>query len=91
MTYLEESHRNIESNNPNYFSNLLPSSHQWRFFPEFRSTTVYLDIETTGLESSGNKITTIALYDGHSIQYFVNGHNLDDFVDQIEKYNVTRP
>jgi uncharacterized protein YprB with RNaseH-like and TPR domain len=86
--YLEESHQNIESNNPNYFSDLLPANLQWRFFPEFRKSTVYLDIETTGLESWRNEITTIALYDGNSINYYVNGHNLDDFLNQIDQYNV---
>jgi len=85
---LEESHRNIESHNPNYFSERLPGSLQWRFFPEFRESTVYLDIETTGLESGRNEITTIALYDGNSINYFVNGRNLDDFPGQIDQYNV---
>ncbi len=86
--YLEESHQNIESNNPNYFSDLLPANLQWRFFPEFRNSTVYLDIETTGLERWRNEITTIALYDGNSINYYVNGHNLDDFLDHIDKYKV---
>ena len=86
--YLEESYQNIESNNPNYFSDLLPANHQWRFFPEFRNSAVYLDIETTGLERWENEITTIALYDGNSINYYINGHNLDDFLDHIDKYNV---
>ena len=86
--YLEKSHKNIESNNPKYFSDLLPSNLQWRFFPEFRKSTVYLDIETTGLESWRNEITTIALYDGNSINYYVNGHNLEDFLVHIDKYNV---
>lgn len=85
---LEKSHKNIEFNNPNYFSDLLPNNLQWRFFPEFRKSTVYLDIETTGLESWRNEITTIALYDGHLINYYVNGHNLEDFPDHIDTYNV---
>jgi hypothetical protein len=80
--------QNIESNNPNYFSDLLSSNLQWRFFPEFRKSTVYLDIETTGLERWENEITTIVLYDGNSINYYVNGHNLDDFLNQIDQYNV---
>ncbi len=85
---LEESRQHIKSNNPNYFSDLLPASLHWRFFPEFRQTTVYLDIETTGLESRQNEITTIALYNGNSITYYVNGYNLDDFLDDIKKYKV---
>ncbi len=85
---LEESRQHIKSNNPNYFSDLLPANLHWRFFPEFRQTTVYLDIETTGLESRQNEITTIALYNGNSITYYVNGYNLDDFLDDIKKYKV---
>jgi len=85
--YLQESKRQIEYNNPRYFSRLLPAGFHWRLFPQFRNTTVYLDIETTGLDWA-NEITTIALYDGLSIKYYVNGRNLQDFMSDIERYNV---
>lgn len=87
-SYLDESTQHFKSGNPKYFSDLLPSNQHWRFFPEFRNSTVYLDIETTGLESWGNIITTIALYDGDFITYYINGQNLDDFMDDIRKYKV---
>lgn len=86
--YLVESKQNLKFSNPNYFSDLLPSNQHWRFFPEFRESTVYLDIETTGLESWGNIITTIALYDGKSITYYINDQNLNDFPNDIRKYKV---
>jgi len=85
---LDESRQHLESCNPNYFSELLPANQHWRFFPEFRGSIAYLDIETTGLESWSNKITTIALYDGDSIRHYVNGQNLDDFVNDINNYKV---
>jgi len=47
-----------------------------------------LDIETTGLDRQYNSITTIALYDGHEIKTYVQGQNLDDFIDEIYKYKV---
>jgi len=87
-SYLEESKQNLKFSNPNYFSDLLPSSQHWRFFSEFRNSTVYLDIETTGLESWGNEITTIALYDSDFITYYINGQNLNEFPDDIRKYKV---
>jgi len=87
-SYLEESRQHLESGDPNYFSQLLPATQHWRFFPEFRDSTVYLDIETTGLNRYHDPITTISLYDGESIYYYINGHNLDDFLDDINKYNV---
>jgi uncharacterized protein YprB with RNaseH-like and TPR domain len=83
-----ESKRHLYQGNPGYFSNLLPSNQSWRFFPEFRESTVYLDIETTGLDRYFNDITTIALYDGHEIKTYIHGQNLDDFIDEIYKYKV---
>ena len=83
-----ESKRHLYQGNPGYFSKLLPSNQSWRLFPEFRNSTVYLDIETTGLDRQYNSITTIALYDGHEIKTYVQGQNLDDFIDEIYKYKV---
>ena len=85
---IEESRQHLDGCNPIYFSKLLPSNQCWRMFPEFRETTVYLDIETTGLDRFYNTITTIALYDGQSIKTYVQGDNLDDFVEDIQQYNV---
>ncbi|MFC1829223.1 ribonuclease H-like domain-containing protein [Thermodesulfobacteriota bacterium] len=85
---ISASHQHLQSNHPTYFSDLLPANLHWRFFPEFRNSAVYLDIETTGLESWENEITTIALYDGSNIAYYINGRNLNDFLHDIEKYKV---
>ncbi len=85
---INESFENIDNCNPRYFSDLLPAKEHWRFFPEFRKTTAYIDIETTGLEWGCTEITTIALYDGQSIKYYIQQQNLDDFLDDIEQYDV---
>ncbi|MBW1862982.1 MAG: ribonuclease H-like domain-containing protein [Deltaproteobacteria bacterium] len=86
--YLQESRLHLQNDNPRYFSDLLPSNQLWRLFSEFRHSTAYLDIETTGLDSWGNEITTIALYDGQSIFSYVNGQNLEDFAEDIKRYRV---
>jgi uncharacterized protein YprB with RNaseH-like and TPR domain len=85
---IEESKRHLYQDNPVYFSKCLPSNQSWRFFPEFRASTVYLDIETTGLDRHFNDITTIAIYDGHEIKTYVQGQNLNDFIEEIYKYKV---
>ena len=85
---IEKSQRYLANRNPSYFSKQLPSNQCWRIFPEFRASTVYLDIETTGLDRYFNRITTIALYDGQEIKTYVQGQNLDDFVKDIQKYRV---
>jgi uncharacterized protein len=85
---IEESLNHLAQGNPNYFARSLSSSLQWRFFQDFRSSTAYLDIETTGMGGSGNSITTIALYDGASIFYYVHGDNLNKFKKDIANYKV---
>jgi uncharacterized protein YprB with RNaseH-like and TPR domain len=85
---LRESKNQKASLNPNYFAELIPAGHYWRFFPEFRNVTGYLDIETTGLSRYYETITTISLYDGQSIFYYVKDQNLDDFPEDIKQYKV---
>ena len=86
--HLDKSRQHLQNGNPRYFADLLPANEQWRLFPEFRHSTVYLDIETTGMDGSFNEITVIGLYDGACVTYYIKDHNLDDFPDVIEKYKV---
>lgn len=75
------------SDDPAFFTSRLPSHEQWRIFPQYRHQTAYIDIETTGLGDDAD-LTTIALYDGREVRYYVNGHNLDQFLDDIWGYKV---
>lgn len=83
---LEESLAALDDN-PAYFTEKLPSAERWRVFSAFREHTAYVDIETTGLSDTA-EITTIALYDGKDIYHYINGHNLDDFTEDLKKYKV---
>jgi uncharacterized protein YprB with RNaseH-like and TPR domain len=85
---LEQSSKQLANGNPHYFVQHLPVNQYWRLFPRFRDTIAYLDIETTGLENWCNEITTIALYDGQRVHSYVNGQNLDDFVDDIQRFKI---
>ena len=85
---IEESNEHLYNLNPEFFGNRLHSNHHWRMFPEFKKTIAYLDIETTGLESWSNQITAIAVYDGTSIFTYVQGQNLQEFKEEIQKYKV---
>ena len=78
----------LATGNPKPFAEKIPAKQHWRFFPEFRESTAYLDIETTGLDSWNNEITTIALYDGKAIFTYVQGQNLDAFEEDIQRYRV---
>ena len=86
--FIKASNHHLAAGNPNFFMDLLPADRHWCIFPEFRSFTAYLDIETTGLDYWGFDITTIALYDGATIKYYIQGRNLEDSINDIEKYKV---
>ena len=85
---LIDSFRAIAHRDVLFFSRALPHSLRWRMFPEFMDNAAYLDIETTGLDREHDTITTIALYDGNEIKWYVQGQNLDDFPRDIERYNL---
>ncbi|CCK79403.1 ribonuclease H-like domain-containing protein [Desulfobacula toluolica] len=85
--FAKESTQHLENNHPGFFEAQLPSNQHFRLFPEFRHSCAYLDIETTGLETS-SQITTIALYNGKDIKYFVQGKNLGAFLDEIKNYKI---
>ncbi len=85
---VEVSKQHLERKNPLYFYTVLPSNQTWRMFPAFRDKICYLDIETTGLGSPGDYITTIVIYDGKDIFSYVQGQNLGDFRYDIQKYEL---
>lgn len=74
-------------NSPHYFSKRLKRRDCWRLFPHFRDAVGYIDIETTGLGPSCD-VTTIALYDGSSVRTYVNGINIDDFLEDVDDIKV---
>ena len=86
--HIEASRHHLAANNPKFFLDLLPPDRHWCIFPEFRASVAYLDIETTGLSRWDSDITTIALYDGTTIRYYVQGRNLEDFLHDIKAYSV---
>ena len=78
----------LAENDINYFYNTLPTSDKWRLFKEFQNHCLYLDIETNGGDFYSGHITTIATYDGKKIKYYINGENLDDFIEHIYNYKI---
>ena len=71
-----------------FFSERLSLGDMWRVFGAFKAREVYLDIETSGGYQGMDEITVIGLYDGHGVQSFVNGINLDEFEVCIAQYDL---
>jgi uncharacterized protein len=86
--FVTESIDNLEHGDSQFFARYMPSAEQWRLFADFRHSVAYLDIETTGMAGQGNHITTISMYDGHRVFYYVNGRNLRQFREDISEYKL---
>ncbi|MEW6218232.1 MAG: ribonuclease H-like domain-containing protein [Thermodesulfobacteriota bacterium] len=69
-----------------FFERLLPPGQHWRLFPHFRPRTGYLDIETTG--DAANQVTTVAVFDGAAVSWYVRGRNLDQLAAELAGYDV---
>lgn len=85
--YVNESHEALERQEHQYFRLRLSASEAWRAWPDFRSSCVYLDIETDGGQQ-GNAITLIGLYDGVDFKGLVKGVDLENFRDEISRSSM---
>ena len=85
---LARSWENLHKGNPLFFTQKMPANQHWRLFAEFSSRAAYLDIETTGLGGPADHITTISLYDGKRLRYYVWGENLLEFIADIKNYDL---
>lgn len=86
--FLNSSFDALSQGKANFFKKLLPEKELWRIYPEFKKRTVFLDIETTGLDIGGSYVTVVGLFDGKNVQFFVQGRNMHDFVRAIKRYSV---
>jgi len=84
---LARSQEALTAGEPRFFADLLKPRECWRLFPDFRQQSAYLDIETSGLDA-GAELSVITLYDGLIARHYINGENLDAFVDDVARYAV---
>jgi len=83
---IEESRERLECRDFEFFANSLPSAEHWRAFREFSGKAAYVDIETTGLSPGSSHITVIGIYDGKEAKTFIHGVDLDEVVEEFDKY-----
>lgn len=73
---LTVAHERLRDRDSRYFRERLPERHMWRLLKDFRSGTVYLDIETTGI-SVRSPVTVVGIHDGSRTHALVRGKDLD--------------
>ncbi len=85
---VQESEVQLDCGNAKFFCDSLNSNEVWRIFPQFRHSTAYLDIESNGLAGSEELITTISVFDGSSLKYYIRDYNLYQFKEDIAGYKL---
>jgi len=86
--FLEQSRESLAAGDAAFFAGRLPASEQWRLFGEFRNRIGYLDIETTGLGSETDHVTTLSLFGGGRLRTYIHGQNLESFLDDVLEFPI---
>jgi len=81
--FLERSEHALSLGEHQFFRKHLGMKDAWRGYEEFKSSAVYLDIET-----DGSAITTIGLYDGQRFTVLLKGENLENVRDELSRYSM---
>lgn len=77
----------LEARAVDFFIGRLPCGHRLRILPEFQDETAFLDIETTGLDRA-SLVTVIGLWRRGTVETFVRGRNIADFIKAWQKIGV---
>jgi len=85
---LLKSKQDLEDRNWYPFYEGMSSKDHWRLFGDIANETAYIDIETTGLYSSTDIITTAVVHSLRSTYVFVNGMNLDRLPSHLSQFDL---
>ena len=85
---LKNSKQDIENRNWHPFYEGMNSRDHWRLFGDLVHETAYIDIETTGLGSSTDIITTAVVHSLRDTHVFVNGINLDRLPIHLTQFKL---
>ncbi|SFR68890.1 ribonuclease H-like domain-containing protein [Halogeometricum limi] len=75
-TFVADSLERLDDGDARYFGEVFPSGERWRLYENFREDTLFFDIETTGLDSSRNDVTTVSFYRDGETTTLVRGQDL---------------
>jgi len=81
---IEKSFTALKKNNISYFLERYPNKEHWRILSHFKNFLSYFDIETTGLSIYDAEVTVVSCYHQNTMHTYINGENLDDFLDLLD-------
>jgi uncharacterized protein len=78
---------NYECKNLKFFTDTLHPTEKWKILAEYFDKASYFDIETNG-ETYGDNITLVVCYHKGRLYKFLNGDNLENFLDLLDEITL---
>ena len=75
-SFIETAEPRLEQSDATFFADRFPSNERWRLYENFREDTLFLDIETTGLDHQRNSVTTVSVHQDGDTRTLVQGRDL---------------
>lgn len=75
-SFIERAEPRLEAEDISFFAREFPGDAQWRLYENFRNDTLFLDIETTGLDHTRDVVTTVSLHRNGETTTLVRGRDL---------------
>ncbi len=83
-SYISTAWERLDDGDAAFFGQTLPGECQWRLYENFREETVFLDIETTGLDRYTDDVTVVSCHRDGTTETFVRGRGLSG--DRLARY-----
>lgn len=83
-SFLETATERLAERDAAYFVRSLPDKERWRLYENFRDGTCFFDIETTGLDSQRDRVTTVSFHRDGETTTLVRGDDLTPAAVQAE-------
>lgn len=74
--FIDRSRDRLAAGDARYFDAEFPSGERWRLYENFRGSTCFFDIETTGLDQRRNDVTTVSAHLDGETTTLVQGRDL---------------
>ncbi|MFW5922564.1 MAG: ribonuclease H-like domain-containing protein [Halodesulfurarchaeum sp.] len=74
--FIERAEPRLQDGDVDFFAEAFPNRAQWRLYENFRGETLFLDIETTGLDRMRDVVTTVSVHQSGETETLVRGRDL---------------
>ncbi|MEF8781166.1 MAG: ribonuclease H-like domain-containing protein [Haloferacaceae archaeon] len=75
-SFIREASTRLQRRDAAYFDRRFPSGQRWRLYENFRDSTCFFDIETTGLDERRDGVTTVSFHRDGETTTLVRGQDL---------------